>query len=35
MHLTNYSVNKKSSNFETRTDADMAACTGRSLLHVY
>lgn len=28
MHLTNYSVNKKSSDFEARTDADMAACTG-------
>ena len=28
MHLTNYSVNKKSGDFEARTDADMAACTG-------
>eukprot|EP00283_Hemiselmis_rufescens_P006881 CAMPEP_0173421546 /NCGR_PEP_ID=MMETSP1357-20121228/2624_1 /TAXON_ID=77926 /ORGANISM="Hemiselmis rufescens, Strain PCC563" /LENGTH=344 /DNA_ID=CAMNT_0014384473 /DNA_START=64 /DNA_END=1096 /DNA_ORIENTATION=- len=28
MHLTNYSVNKKSSHFEPRTDDDFLACTG-------
>ncbi|KAJ1481002.1 tubulin-tyrosine ligase family-domain-containing protein [Baffinella frigidus] len=28
MHLTNYSVNKKSADFEARVDADMEACTG-------
>ena len=29
MHLTNYSVNKKSAAFSARTDADIHACTGR------
>ena len=29
MHLTNYSVNKKSGAFEARTDGDMEAATGR------
>ena len=32
MHLTNYSVNKKSGAFEARTDGDMEAATGRCSL---